>query len=497
MKQYAGGCCMLFMMSVLQGQPLFYNNGARFFMNPGSLMIVKNSSVENHSGRIDNAGNLIIEGDFVNDDLATGNVSASGVYELFGDWINNHIFQADQSTVLLSGGNQLITGTQKTVFHNLFLTGAGIKTQTIDVEVAGILDLRSAELATGPYEMLVSNTNPGAILRVNGFVSSEGVGRLSRHTAADVAYLFPTGSSTGTFRYRPVEIVPASSAPNTYGVRLANVNPTSEGFDRDRKDDSLCVVNPQFYHRIYHPVGNDASIVQFFYDITADGLWTSVAHWSGATEWKAANPISSGSAVGWATLAVADWTNFDSPAFALATPSVKVQAFRDTTITVGQSVPLTAVVNQTANTFRWTPAYGLSCSDCPDPVATPEQTTLYQIIINENETCSAVDSVLIRVIQQLNLFLPNAFTPNGDGVNDFIKIYGNTELIYSLHWLIFDRWGEKVFEASDLAQALVGWDGTYHGRLLDPGVFTYHLKVTYKNGIADPVEKKGSLTLIR
>ena len=121
---------LLLSVEYLVAQSLFYNNGAQMYMNPGSLMIVKTNSVDNNAGRIDNAGELIIEGDFINSDVATGNTNSTGVYEVQGNWVNNNQFLADQSTVALSGNNQLITGSQKTTFYNLDLIGNGIKTQS-------------------------------------------------------------------------------------------------------------------------------------------------------------------------------------------------------------------------------------------------------------------------------------------------------------------------------------------------------------------------------
>jgi gliding motility-associated-like protein len=494
----SGNICWLLCLAVqAQAQPLFFNNGARLHMNPGSLMIVKTNSLENYTGRIDNAGNLIIEGDFTNNDIATGNATSTGIYDIYGNWINNAAFTADQSTVQLSGTNQLITGTQKTAFYNLFLTGNGIKTQTIDSEVRGILDIRDAELATSTHEMLVSNPSPGAILRNSGFVSSLADGRLSRNTDQAAPYLYPTGSSLGTTRYRPVVITPAANNSNIFGARLANTDATGEGFDRNNKEPLLCNINPLYYHRLYHSAGNDAAAVSLFYDSPADGNWTTVAHWQGNPRWEDIGPVARTTASGFEVMTIDNWNDFSLPAFALANPAPSVQVFQDTTIVLGESVGLSSLINAAVNTFSWSPPYHLSCIDCPDPIASPEQTTLYVLTVNQGQACQAADSVLIRVIQNQNLFLPNAFSPNGDGINEVLRLYGNTDRIYTLNLRIFDRWGEKVFEADKIEKALAGWDGTYLGKLLDPGVFTYHLKVTFKSGIADPLEKKGSLVLIR
>lgn len=478
-------------------QALFFNNGAQMFMNPGSVMIVKNASVENNTGRIDNAGNLIVEGDFINSDVATGNTNSTGIYDIYGNWVNNANFTADESTVQLSGTNQLITGSQKTTFYNLSLVGNGVKTQTIDAQVDGTLDLRDAELATDIYEMLVSNTNTNAVLRNSGFVSSLQTGKLSRNTNSTDSYLFPTGSSLGTPRYRPIAVTPATANNNTYGARLANTIATAEGFDIENTSDELCEVNPLFYHHVHRTNGADAATISFFYNNATDGDWTTIAHWQNLPQWEDIGPATASIASGFDVLTINNWNNFSNIPYALAKPTPTVVAERDTQILLGDDAPLNAVVNQNVNTYTWFPSTDLSCSDCPNPIASPDKTTRYTVTVNQGSGCSATDSVLVEVIANLNLYLPNAFSPNNDGNNDILKLYGDMDRIFTLNLIIFNRWGEKVFEATDADSAAQGWDGTYMGKLLDPGVFAYQLSVTYKRGIKDPIKQKGSITLIR
>ncbi|MCB0814863.1 MAG: gliding motility-associated C-terminal domain-containing protein, partial [Flavobacteriales bacterium] len=89
-----------------------------------------------------------------------------------------------------------------------------------------------------------------------------------------------------------------------------------------------------------------------------------------------------------------------------------------------------------------------------------------------------------------DIFVPNAFTPNGDGSNDLLFVRGR--FITELDFQVFDRWGEKVFETSDQN---VGWDGTFRGKPVDPAVFVYHLTVRCEDG--QRYFKKGNVTVIR
>jgi gliding motility-associated-like protein len=86
--------------------------------------------------------------------------------------------------------------------------------------------------------------------------------------------------------------------------------------------------------------------------------------------------------------------------------------------------------------------------------------------------------------------VPNAFTPNGDGRNDVLLVYGN--VIQALHLQVFNQWGEKVFESYDKN---TGWNGTCKGKQQPSGVYVYTVHVTTTAG--QVIDKKGSLTLVR
>ena len=88
------------------------------------------------------------------------------------------------------------------------------------------------------------------------------------------------------------------------------------------------------------------------------------------------------------------------------------------------------------------------------------------------------------------VYVPNAFTPNGDGKND--QLFVRSKMVSELTFLIYDRWGEKVFETNDMRN---GWDGTFKGKPCDPGVFVYYLDVTCHN--QSTYFKKGNVTVIR
>ncbi|HPG73394.1 MAG TPA: gliding motility-associated C-terminal domain-containing protein, partial [Bacteroidales bacterium] len=91
------------------------------------------------------------------------------------------------------------------------------------------------------------------------------------------------------------------------------------------------------------------------------------------------------------------------------------------------------------------------------------------------------------------IFIPNAFTPNGDGDNDYFKPYAPPALITSMYFAVFDRWGEIIYESTNINDQ--GWDGTYRGKLLAPDVYVYFFEATCLN--QDTYNQKGNVTLIR
>lgn len=165
----------------------------------------------------------------------------------------------------------------------------------------------------------------------------------------------------------------------------------------------------------------------------------------------------------------------------------------DTTIYLTQSTGLHAT-HLTGFIYSWQPVTGLDDPSSADPVATPNSTTTYVVTIEDPYGCIYYDTVIVKVLDVLcnesEIFVPNAFTPNYDGNND--KLFVRSHVLKSIYFVIYDRWGEKVFETTDLS---LGWDGTYKGRKCDPGVFDYYMKAICLGDTE--IIKKGNITLIR
>jgi gliding motility-associated-like protein len=130
---------------------------------------------------------------------------------------------------------------------------------------------------------------------------------------------------------------------------------------------------------------------------------------------------------------------------------------------------------------------------CANPVSSAIQTITYMVTGTDVSGCISTDSVLVTVVPSYVFFIPNAFTPNNDGNNDNLEVFGNKEAWKQFEVKVFNRWGEKVFESQD---PNFKWDGTYQGRSSNPGVFVYLVKLVYLNNYTDKVYT-GTVTLIR
>src|SRR4030095_10331242 len=128
-----------------------------------------------------------------------------------------------------------------------------------------------------------------------------------------------------------------------------------------------------------------------------------------------------------------------------------------------------------------------------NPVVTPTGSVTYTVTITNAQGCLCVASIGIGVANppcnDEDIFLPTAFTPNDDGVNDMLFVRSN--FISSLDLHIYNRWGEQVFQTQSQS---IGWDGTYKGKRLEPDVFGYYMKLGCPNGRT--FSKKGNITLL-
>lgn len=165
--------------------------------------------------------------------------------------------------------------------------------------------------------------------------------------------------------------------------------------------------------------------------------------------------------------------------------SIEVVINDDLQLNLGESFQLESIVNTTDGvTYQWEEVDGLSCTACPSPVIIPTESTIYTVTVTNEYGCTATDEVKIHVTLKRDVFIPNAFSPNNDGVNDFFTVFAgeNVQNIKSMH--LFDRWGGEIFSKSDFVpnDETEGWNGVYKGQLLQSGVYVFLIEVEYIDG---------------
>jgi gliding motility-associated-like protein len=145
-------------------------------------------------------------------------------------------------------------------------------------------------------------------------------------------------------------------------------------------------------------------------------------------------------------------------------------------------------------TYLWSPSKYINNPNSYSTTAMPMEDMVYHVIVTDNRGCKREDSIFIKVnvvdCSLNNIFVPNVFTPNGDGKNDKLLIYG--ENIKRITFIIFNRWGEEVFRTNNSKE---GWDGNYKGEAAPAGVYYYRLEVECLANRS--LKHKGDITLIR
>jgi gliding motility-associated-like protein len=158
----------------------------------------------------------------------------------------------------------------------------------------------------------------------------------------------------------------------------------------------------------------------------------------------------------------------------------------------GGSTQLTGIVPANAN-FTWSPTETMVSPTSLTSIVSPTETTSYTLTATDG-LCTKSDTALVRVYEivcdEPYVFVPNAFTPNGDQENDVLYVRGIW--IEKFVFRIFDRWGELVFESTNQS---IGWDGTFKGKKLDPDVFDYYLEVDCIGGSRNII--KGNVSLMK
>lgn len=213
------------------------------------------------------------------------------------------------------------------------------------------------------------------------------------------------------------------------------------------------------------------------------------------------NPVASPSVTTTYTVTATDSNNCF-----ITTASATVQVYQNPTVSIadsaviikqGDSYTPVSKTSPDVTRWQWMPQAGLSCNSCAQPVIKPRETAVYSEVVYNQYGCADTASVSIRVLcNNLNVFIPNTFSPNGDGMNDYFFPRGVG--LYNIKSMrVFNRWGRVVFEKLNFPanNAASGWNGSYASVLQPAGVYVYVIETVCDNGTVLPI--KGDVTLLR
>ncbi len=170
----------------------------------------------------------------------------------------------------------------------------------------------------------------------------------------------------------------------------------------------------------------------------------------------------------------------------------------DLTLSTGTLQKLTSTItNGPIQQWLWSPPVNLNCTTCPEPTALINNDIEYKLKVTNFFGCSGEDAVRIKVFcEDSQVYIPNAFSPDGDGRNDVFMVRGKG-IMQVKSMRVFNRWGDLVFEKTNIKpnDPTQGWDGLVRGVATGPDVFAYIVEVVCDNGI--PYFYKGNVTLLK
>ncbi|MCC6724091.1 MAG: gliding motility-associated C-terminal domain-containing protein [Saprospiraceae bacterium] len=170
----------------------------------------------------------------------------------------------------------------------------------------------------------------------------------------------------------------------------------------------------------------------------------------------------------------------------------------DQSIHLGESVSLAIQANATPKDMLWSGPNGETWQGVNTLTINPLASGSYTLLITDENDCQASDEVFVHVSRGVQAYLPTAFSPNGDGVNDRFTVFAGGDVQQVSHLQIFDRWGEMVFEAHDFApndDKTLGWDGRHHDRAMDPALYIAMAEVVFLDGTKKLL--KGEVVLVK
>jgi gliding motility-associated-like protein len=177
--------------------------------------------------------------------------------------------------------------------------------------------------------------------------------------------------------------------------------------------------------------------------------------------------------------------------------SLSWSGWADGLLTAGDTLFLNASAAYANTQFEWSGPGRFSCTSCPSTRFTALTSGRFRVHATTPEGCTAMLDTTLEVASRYRLYLPTAFSPNGDGNNDYFEPGFGSNVVRVLRWDIYDRWGGHLFEGGPAlpGAAQLRWDGSRNGAPLPPGLYLYHGQIEFEHGQVR--ETSGEVLLLR
>jgi gliding motility-associated-like protein len=386
-----------------------------------------------------------VEGDVEHssDVIIPGETDNSGKIYVENNWLNNNVgptenvfINSSPGDVVMFGVTQNIGGTTPTLFHDLILENISQKDLLVETWVEDSLDLTDTELRINNNIIHVRNPSVNSIQWNSGFISGDIIGGyIARSTNSNTPYMFPVGSTNLQHIYRAVEIIPSTADSSVYAVRLAGIDPDVDNSGTSFTSSTGPFSRTSLANNIYGV--NDKfyhHVARFYTSNTNQVLNTKIFYFN----------------------------------------SDEIFPYEFNGVSVWEN-PL----------FQWgIDNFGVNFPGALSSIAYPDKFMLGNISNFSN------DIYALMVRDKITARVPQIFSPNGDGLNDFLHVlgYGLEKVVF----IVYNRWGEKVFETTD---PNIGWDGTFRGKEAQSGVYVYYMKAALST--SEIIEQSGDITLVR
>lgn len=412
-------------------------------------------------------------------------------------YVNVTVTPVSPMTIAASGPVSFCQGDSVVLSDNLapqsdYLWSSGDTTATITVRNSGTYTLTAHDAAgcayiSNPSVTVTANAKPAPVLAPNGEVDQSCPGMSDGSLTVTTA----TGTAPYTYTWNttPAQSGPTASGldPGIYTVSVSDANNCTGSVSYTVQAAPAIALDIDSLQNLSCNSQSDGHIHAVVLGGTAPAsyLWSTGATTQGIYHLPAGSYS--------VTATDAHGCTVDSTVAITQPQPITFTTVSPLLISYGGSESIQIDITPAGNySYAWTPSTGLSCDICPNPVASPLQTTMYILTVTDPVGgCSGIDTITLYVDASKHFYVPNAFTPNSDGINDVFYVfpYGPVK-VFEMD--IFDRWGERVYFSNDIGS---GWDGTYHGVYMNPGDYVYTVTITYADG--QTMASKGTITLIR